>query len=143
MRATAEGTAGTLLAPGSREHQRSDQRLSNSVSAGGRGDLGLIRDAAAAQAAIAIRIFRQVLLVIVLGVEELGCIADFCRDRAPAGRRQQLLVGALGILSRLALLLVEYVDRRAVLRADIVALTHALRRIVRLPEGLQPLLDAA
>src|SRR5581483_6616455 len=50
------------------------------------------------------------------------------------------LVHGLGGLGRGALLRRADVDRRAVLRAHVVALAHALGRVVALPEGAQDLL---
>src|SRR5262249_16741940 len=59
------------------------------------------------------------------------------RDRIEAALLERLLVHCFRFLGRLPLRGVEHVDAGAVLRADVVALTHALRRIVVLPEGLQ------
>ena len=60
---------------------------------------------------------------------------------AVAGGAQHLLVGGeRGFCG--CLLLTSFVaeDRDAVLRAEVVALAHALRRVVALPEELQHLL---
>src|SRR5262249_52891777 len=67
---------------------------------------------------------------------------DLGRNRAEASRAQTLLVRRsrglrCGLLPR-----IERVDCRAVLRSDIVALTHALSRIVVLPEYAEQLLVA-
>ena len=43
-------------------------------------------------------------------------------------------------IGRLTLRIAKGVDRRAILRADIIALAHALRRVVISPERLQQLL---
>src|SRR3954451_19052473 len=86
--------------------------------------------AGAAEAAIAGRIFREILLVIVLGEIELACRRDLGGNRAqtPPGRR--LLIGGLRGVGGFTLHIVEGVDRRAILRADVVALSHALGRVV-------------
>src|SRR4029077_6227040 len=57
-------------------------------------------------------------------------------------RLQGLLVGPLGRLGRTLLLLGEIIDAGTVLRADVVSLTHALGRVVRLEEDLEKLLVA-
>src|SRR5207237_4573448 len=46
------------------------------------------------------------------------------------------------LFGQLGLLVGGGVDRRAVLRTDVTALTHALRRVVRLPEQLEQRLVA-
>src|SRR5262245_22516881 len=92
------------------------------------------RHAAAAEPAIAARIFREILLVIVLGVVERGRRRDLGGDLRDAARREQRLVPIAALLGLVELLVVEAVDRRAVLRADVGALAHALRRVVRGPE---------
>src|SRR5687767_2024804 len=53
------------------------------------------RNAGAAEAAVAARILRQVLLVIVLGVVELRRRADLRRDETKAFRFQRLLIALL------------------------------------------------
>ena len=78
--------------------------------------------------------------MVVLGVVELGGLADLRRDRPVAGGVERLLVGVARGLGLRLLLLAVGVDRRAVLRADVVALAHALRRVVALPEDAQQLL---
>ena len=50
-----------------------------------------------------------------------------------------LRIGLLGGLGRLPLRLGIIIDARAILRADIVALAHALGRVVALEEELQQL----
>ena len=75
--------------------------------------------------------------MIVLGEEELGRRQDLRRDLAVPRRCKPLLIGSLRRLGRLLLSIGERVDAGAVLRADIVPLTHALSRIVVLPEGLE------
>src|SRR5436190_10133782 len=85
-------------------------------------------DARPPEAAVPIRIFREVLLVVVLGVVELGRGQDLGRDRAVARGGELNLEPVARQLRRAPLSLVEIVDARAVLRADVVALPHALRR---------------
>ena len=75
-----------------------------------------------------------------LRVVELAGRGDLGRDRAVAGLTQALLVGACGRLRGVALLLGVVVEGGAVLRADVVPLSHPLRRVVALPEDAQHLL---
>src|SRR6202035_648414 len=106
-------------------------------------------DARAAEAAVAAGVLGKVLLVVVLGViepiparpgrVELG---DLRRDRPVTGRREHLLIGLQRGLRGAALLIVAVQDQRAVLRTDVVALAHPLRRVVPLPEDLEHLLVA-
>src|SRR5579872_1731510 len=93
--------------------------------------------AGAAEAAVAVRILREVLLMIVLGVVELGCRDDLGRNRAVPGFRDRALILVARTFRGVLLLLVEVVDARSILRADVVPLPHPLRRIVGLPERLQ------
>ncbi len=75
--------------------------------------------------------------MVVLGVEERAGRGDLCRDRPEPGLGQGGLVGRPTGL-RGPLLLRRGGERRAaVLRAHVVALAHALGRVVGLPEGLQ------
>src|SRR6266540_1420805 len=97
-------------------------------------------EASPAEAAVAVRVLAEVLLVVVLGVEELGGLADLGGDLASAGAAQDVLVRVARGPGALALQLAVRVDRAAVLRADVVALAHALGGIVALPECLQDLL---
>src|ERR1700719_2419637 len=101
---------------------------------------GLKGNSTPANAAVPIRILRQILLVIVLCVEELRRVANLGGDRAAPCCREARLVCALRRLRGIALLRVRGVDRRAVLSADVVSLPHALRRIVRLPEHPEQIL---
>src|SRR5437588_2513929 len=86
-------------------------------------DLGPDRaaDSGAAETAIAVGVFRQVLLVIVLGEVEFGRVADFGRDLAVPRGGEPCLVGLARGFGGAKLLGRIGVDRRAVLRADIVA----------------------
>src|SRR4029079_265853 len=89
------------------------------------------------EAAIAARIFAEVLLVIVLGVVELRCLADLRRDRAEPRRLQANLEALARIERGFLLRLAIAVDRGAIWRAAIVALPHSLRGVVAFPEHLQ------
>src|SRR5258705_3199604 len=93
--------------------------------------------AGAAEPAIARRVLGQILLVIVLGEVERRRVDDLGRDRIEAALLERLLVHCLRGLGRLTLRGAEHVDAGAILRADVIALTHALRGIVVLPEGLE------
>src|SRR5207237_3615599 len=109
---------------------------------GTRADADRARHAGAAQSAIARRVLGEILLMIVLCEIEFGRWRDLGGDGAEALRRQRLLVRRLRRVGGLALRVAEGVDRRAILGADIVALAHALRRVVIFPERLQELLVA-
>src|SRR5688572_10605807 len=87
-------------------------------------------NSASAQPAITVRILRQVLLVIFLRVVELRRLADFGGDRGAMRLAERFLVAALALFRRLLLRVGGEVDGRAVLRADVIALAHALGRIV-------------
>src|SRR5208282_1666051 len=93
--------------------------------------------AGAAEPAIAGRVLGQILLMVVLGEIELAGRRNLGRDGAEAFCRERLLIGGLRGVSGFALRIVEGVDRAAILRADVVALAHALRRVVVLPERLE------
>ena len=80
--------------------------------------------------------------MVVLRVIELGGRQNLGGDGAVARRLQPLLECVAGSFRRLALLVAVTVDAGAILRADIVALAHALRRIVVLPENLQQIVVA-
>src|SRR4051794_30629992 len=92
------------------------------------------RHTGAAEPAIAGRIFRQILLVIVLGEIELRRLDDLGGDLAIAFGRQRLAERSLGFLGRLLLRRGGRVDAGAILGADVVALAHTLGRVVALPE---------
>src|ERR1041385_6077558 len=106
-------------------------------SRGGGDDPGRAGDAGAAQAAVAPRFLGQVLLVVVLREVELAGGHDLGRDRAVAGAGERGLVGVARLLGRPPLLVGADADHRAVLRAHVVALAHALRGVVLLPERLE------
>src|SRR5919197_4050512 len=100
-------------------------------------------DAGAAQAAVAVGHLVEVLLVVVLGVVEVAGGRDLGRDLAEPALVQRALVALERGARGGRLLVVGGVDRRAVLGADVVALAHALRRVVALPEHLQQLVVRA
>src|SRR5262245_47227174 len=91
------------------------------------------------QAAIAHRVLRQILLVIVLGEVKRRRIEDFRGDRTEAPRLELALIVRFRGLGGFALCGGERVDARAVLRAYVIALAHALGRVVVLPERLEQL----
>src|SRR5215207_10713212 len=78
--------------------------------------------------------------MIVLGVIEFARWRDLGGDGAETLGGKRLLVRRLRRVGGLALRIAEGVDRRAILGADIVALAHALSRVVTFPERLQELL---
>src|SRR5258708_5597204 len=94
-------------------------------------------DAGTAKPAVAVRVLRQVLLVVVLGVIELRRRQDLGGDRAEPGFRQGALVLVAAPLRGGALRLVVVIDARPVLGADVVPLPHALRGVVAFPERLE------
>ena len=78
--------------------------------------------------------------MVVLGVVELGRVHDLGRDLAVAGLAQPLAGSSSRDAERgLALRVRGHVDPGAVLGADVVALAHALGRVVALPEQAQQL----
>src|SRR5215831_16527470 len=96
----------------------------------GRKDADRAAHAGAVVGTVAVRHLVQVLLVVVLGEVELTRRDDICRDRAVAVLGQLLAVLGRRLLRRGLLLLILVEDRRPVLGADVVALAHALRRVV-------------
>src|SRR6185436_11873006 len=98
---------------------------------------GLTRDAGAAESAVAVRVLREVLLVVVLREVELRRGQDLGGDGAVARLRERALVLVARALRGGALLLAEIVDAGSILRPDVVPLPHALRRVVALPERLE------
>src|SRR5262245_38022807 len=93
-------------------------------------------DARAAETAVAAGVLPQVLLVVRLGVVEAAERLDLGRDLPLAGARQLGRVAVAGRLHGGALRPRREVDRGAVLGAVVVALAHALGRVVALPERL-------
>src|SRR5438132_12251408 len=84
-------------------------------------------DAGTAEPAVAVRVLREVLLVVRLGVVERPGRRDLGRDLAVAGALQLCLEHVARRLGGRALRVVGRVDRGAVLRAGVVALAHPLR----------------
>ena len=79
--------------------------------------------------------------MVILGEVEGRRVQDFRRDRAHSALAQCVLIGSLRRLGCGALRRRGHVDAGAVLRADIVALAHALSGVMAFPEGLeQPLI---
>src|SRR5918999_3239121 len=74
-------------------------------------------DPGTTEAAVAVRVLREVLLVVRLGVVERAPLRDLRRDLAVAGIAQLALEDLARPLGGSALRLVLPVDRRAVLRA--------------------------
>src|SRR5581483_715114 len=89
------------------------------------------------EAAVAAGDLVEVLLVVLLGVVEGPRGRDLGRHRPEPPLAQGRVVGRAGPLRLLALRVAGREDRRAVLGADVVALAHALGRIVLLEEGPQ------
>ena len=89
------------------------------------------------QTAVPVGNLVQILLVVALGLVEHPGGCDLCGDRAVAATPQCLLVSVAGLFGSPALLLACEEDRRAILRAYVVALAHPLRRVVGLPEYSQ------
>jgi hypothetical protein len=79
--------------------------------------------------------------VVVLGEVEGGRVEDLRGDRAETALAQGPLIGRPGGLGGGALGGRSHVDPGAVLGADIVALAHALRRVVALEERLEQRLE--
>ncbi len=77
-----------------------------------------------------------------LGIVERRHLADFRSDLAVALGAQLLLESRAAGVDGSLLRLVEPVDHRAVLGAGVVALAHALGRVVGFPEHLEQRLDA-
>ena len=98
-------------------------------------------DADAAEVAVAVGVLGQILRVVVLGVEEFWRVHDFGRDRAATGFGEFGLIGCAAGLGGGFLGVTRGVDAGAVLRAGVVALAHALRRVVGFPEQLQQLVE--
>src|SRR4051812_27229117 len=88
---------------------------------------------------VAAWVFGQVLLMVILRIVELRSRQDLCRHGAVAGPSQLTLEGDLRPLRSLFLSVGVVVDARAVLRADVIALAHALRGVVVLPKGAKQL----
>src|SRR5258706_9233107 len=97
------------------------------------------RHAGAAKSAIAGWILGEILLMIILGEIEFAGRRDLRGYGTEALCSQRFLIGRSGCIGSFALRVTEGVDRRAVLRPDIIALAHALRRVVTFQKRLQQL----
>src|SRR5215207_3641509 len=93
-----------------------------------------------AQTAVSIGDLVEVLLMVGLGIIERASGRELRGNRTVTGTPKRLLVGVAGLLSGPTLLVACVVDCRAVLRADVVALTHPLRRVMGLPEHCEQVL---
>src|SRR5690349_1235854 len=107
--------------------------MGNGASAGG-DEPHRARHAGTAEATVARGVLREVLLVIVLGVVKRRSGLDLRGDRRRVTRLlQRRLIRVARSERGLLLCLRERVDARAVLRARVVPLAHALGGIVVLP----------
>src|SRR5215217_5441476 len=105
------------------------QRCSCTTAVGIHAESDRAAHAGTAQTAVSVGDLVQVLLVVGLGVVERASGRKLRGNRIVTGIPKRLLVGVAGLLSGPALLVIGVVDRRAVLRAYVVALTHPLRRV--------------
>src|SRR5712692_932561 len=87
-------------------------------------DADRARHAGAAKPAIAGRILGQILLMIVLGKIELAGWRNLGGDRADTFCGKRVLIHRLRSLRRFMLRVIEGVDRRTILGADVIALAH-------------------
>src|SRR5829696_2910775 len=97
----------------------------------------LARDAGAAEPAIAEPVLGEILLMVILRIVEFPRALDLGRDLAEPPRLERGLIGIAGGFRGLSLFFARPIDGRAVAGADVVALAHALRRVVGLPEHLE------
>src|SRR5690606_36699596 len=82
------------------------------------------------------------LLVIGLGLEEFGGGPDFVGDPTQSAMSERLLVGAPAARHRGRLLRRRRIAGRAILGAHIIALPHALGRVMLFPEGPEQPVEA-
>src|SRR5215213_5615031 len=104
------------------------------VSRGTHAESDRAAHAGTTQATVSVGDLVEILLMVGLGVVERASGRNLRGDRAVSGIPKCLLVGVAGLLGGLTLLVVCVVDRRAVLRACVIALSHTLRRVMGLPE---------
>ena len=90
-----------------------------------------------ANAAIALRIPGQVLLMIFLGIKQLCVWCDFGRNVAKTRRAEAGLVGVAGHICGCMLAVTGRIYGGTVLAAPVVTLAHALGRIVIFPKYRQ------
>ena len=79
----------------------------------------------------------QILLMVILGKEELRCAEDFGGDGTKASLFELRPKGFFGGDGLGFLLLAGGINPRTVLRAVVIALAHTLGWVVAFPEGLQ------
>jgi acetolactate synthase regulatory subunit len=91
----------------------------------------------APQPTVAARVLREVLLVVILRVIERRGHEDLGRDGSISSFAQRALVTLQRSCRQLVLRIIEVVDARTVLRPAVVSLSHALGRVVALPEYLE------
>ena len=101
------------------------------------GSAGFVTNAGAAQAAIAVGDLGEVLLVVVLCIIEGGGGGNLCGDLAKSRSFQASLKGGFAVFGGGKLAGIKCIDAGAVLGAHIVALAHALGRVVALPKDGQ------
>lgn len=99
-------------------------------------------DPGPSQTTVSIRVFIQVLLVVILCVVERLGFGYFSCNRTKTSLGQYLLVLIFGGQGFLELLLCVDVDGRAVLRPEIVPLPHPLGRVVAFPENFEQVGEA-
>src|SRR4051812_11573062 len=90
-----------------------------------------------AQPAISARIFGEILLMIILGEIEFRRVDDLGADGGIALGTQRLVICFLRRLGGYALGRRGGVDAGAILRTDVIALPHALGRVMAFPKSLQ------
>ena len=104
-------------------------------------DPGGTTDAGAADTAVAIRIFRKILLVLVFRVIKRIKWQNLGRDISVSCLRQLCLVGNQRLPRCRMLCVVVRENRGSILGAHIISLAHTLRRVVAFPEYLQQLFE--
>src|SRR3954447_15738187 len=109
--------------PGARLHLFHERRAPDTTLSGGELHAGV------GVAAVAERVLREVLLVVVLGVVVRRGLADLGGDVTQPAPLELVAVHLREVAGDPLLLGGGEVDRRAVLRADVVALAEALGRV--------------
>src|SRR5262245_39901042 len=97
--------------------------------------------AGATETAVAPRVLAEILLMVVLGVIELGRGENLRGNPTESLRVQPFLIRIAGYFRGRSLCVAEIVDAGPVLGPNVVALPHPLGRIVILPEHFQQLLE--
>src|SRR5271166_4135956 len=96
--------------------------------------------AGSAEPAIAAGVLGEILLVVAFGEVERTRFGDLGSDRPVTSGGQRLSVSLRRTARSCELLGGGRVDRRTVLRSDVIALAHALGRVMILPEDLEQIL---